>query len=79
MLLTIEDATSVVHLKNVRRGLFVPDEEDVAVYKEAAREMLNVALSPEQSAELIAREAERIARWTQKDRLRRDTHRRAVR
>lgn len=62
VLLTINEATSVAHMENARSAVFVPDEADVAAYKEAVQELLSVALSPEQSTEFIAREAERIAR-----------------
>jgi hypothetical protein len=62
VLLTIDEATSVAHMENARSAVFVPDEADVAAYKEAVQELLSIALSPEQSTALIAREAERIAR-----------------
>ncbi|MCS7476514.1 helix-turn-helix domain-containing protein [Umezawaea endophytica] len=62
VLLTMEGGVSVVHLENARSAVFVPDEDDVAVYQSAVLELLGIALSPEQSTELIRSEAERIAR-----------------
>jgi transcriptional regulator with XRE-family HTH domain len=61
-LLTMDGGKSVVHLENARSAVFVPDEDDVAVYQDAVLELLGIALSPEQSTELIRSEAERIAR-----------------
>lgn len=61
-LLTIDKTTSVVHLENRRSGLFLQEQEDVAAYKEAVDEVLHVAMSTEQTAALIASEAERMMR-----------------
>jgi uncharacterized protein DUF5753 len=61
-LLTMDGGKSVVHLENARSAVFVPDEDDVAVYQDVVLELLGVALSPEQSTGLIRSEAERIVR-----------------
>jgi transcriptional regulator with XRE-family HTH domain len=61
-LLTMDGGMSVVHLENARSAVFVPDEEDVATYQDVVLELLGIALSPEQSTELIRGEAERMAR-----------------
>lgn len=45
---------SVVHLENRRSGLFLHEEEDVAMYRHAVDTLLRAAMSPSQSAELIA-------------------------
>ena len=62
VLLTMEGGMSVVHLENARSAVFVPDEQDVAVYQDVVLELLGIALSPEQSTEFIRGEAERMAR-----------------
>jgi len=54
--------TSLVHMENQRSGLFLNDEADLAAYTKAVEETLNVTLDAEQTAALIAREAERIRR-----------------
>lgn len=46
-------APSIVHLEHFRSGAFIFDSEDVAVYKEAAEDVREVALSPDRSAEFI--------------------------
>lgn len=51
---------SLVHIENRQSGLFLKEETDVAVYKEAVKKVLGVAKSPVHTAELIAREAEKI-------------------
>jgi transcriptional regulator with XRE-family HTH domain len=53
-------AMSAVHIENRQSGLFLKEEPDVAVYKEAVEKMLSVAMSPVHTTELIAREAEKI-------------------
>lgn len=52
----IESAGSppMVHLENRRSGLFLHQPEDVALYREAVAAVLDVAMSPEDSVELIA-------------------------
>jgi len=55
-------STSLVHLENRRSGLFLQDDDDLAAYQEAVEKELSVALDAEQTAALIAREAERIKR-----------------
>lgn len=45
---------TVVQVENRRSGLFLHEPEDVAAYREAADAVLQVAMSPEQSSELIA-------------------------
>jgi len=62
VILTIDQNTSLVHLENRRSGLFLQEEGDLAAYQDAAEKVLNVAMSAEQTAALIAREAERIKR-----------------
>ena len=54
--------TSLVHMENQRSGLFLNNEADLAAYTKAVEETLNVTLDAEQTAALIAREAERIRR-----------------
>jgi transcriptional regulator with XRE-family HTH domain len=52
-LVEFADRTPVVHLENRRAGLFFHEEEDTAVYVDAAEKVLRAALSPEDSAQLI--------------------------
>lgn len=56
------ESTSLVHLENRRSGLFLQDDDDLSAYQEAVEKELTVALDAEQTAALIAREAERIKR-----------------
>lgn len=53
---------SLVHIENRQSGLFLKEEPDVAVYKEAVQKMLSIAMSAVHTTELIAREAEKIKR-----------------
>jgi len=53
---------SLVNLENRRSGLFLQEEGDLTAYQGAVEKVLSVAMSPDQSSELIAREAERIKR-----------------
>lgn len=62
VLMTLDKATSVVHLENRLSGLFLHEKGDLAAYQGAAEKVLRVAMSAEETAELIAREAERIKR-----------------
>ncbi len=48
------DSAPVVHLENRRSGLFLHEPEDLDLYREAAKSVLEVALSPEESTEFIA-------------------------
>ncbi len=59
-LLLDTEALSVVHVENRRSGLFYQDAADVAAYREAVEQVRDVALSPGETAGLIAREADRI-------------------
>lgn len=51
-----EDAPAIVHLEHHRSGVFLYDEADVEAYKVAAAEVCAAAMSPEETAEFIARE-----------------------
>lgn len=57
---TLADGSAVVHLETRASGLFLDEPEHVAPYREAAEVVLREAMSAAESAELIAREAERI-------------------
>ncbi|MFD9734899.1 helix-turn-helix domain-containing protein [Umezawaea sp. NPDC059074] len=61
-LLLGNSTTSLVHLENRRSALFLNDDDDIAAYVEAVDRTLKVAIDAEQTAALIAREAERIRR-----------------
>lgn len=60
LMLSIDGSTEVVHLENRSSGLFLRDDKDVAVYREAAQMVLRVAMTAEQTAALLADEADRI-------------------
>lgn len=56
MLVEFERVKPIVHLEHYRASAFVWDEEDVAAYRELARELREeVAMSSEETAELIAK------------------------
>lgn len=57
---TLADGAAVVHLETRLSGLFLDEEKYVAPYRDAAEMVLREAMSAAASAELIAREAERI-------------------
>jgi transcriptional regulator with XRE-family HTH domain len=50
----------VVHLENRRSGMFLHEDEDVDTYRQAADAVLQAAMSPEDSAGLIAEEVDRM-------------------
>lgn len=52
----------VVHIETRTSGLFLHEKDDVRPYIEATEMVLRVAMSAEETAELIAREAKRIER-----------------
>lgn len=54
------DRSAIVHIETRSSGLFLDETEHVAPYQAAAEKVLRVAMSAAESAELIAREAERI-------------------
>jgi transcriptional regulator with XRE-family HTH domain len=54
------DGTAIVHIETRSSGLFLNEAVHVAPYRAAAKKVLGVAMSAAESAELIAREAERI-------------------
>lgn len=53
------DGTSFVHLENPVSSLFVQEPDAVAGFEACVPQLLEVAMSPEQSFEVIAREVER--------------------
>jgi transcriptional regulator with XRE-family HTH domain len=55
-------ATPVVHLEVRESSLYLHQKADVAAYQDAAAEVLRVAMSADDSAALVAREAELIER-----------------
>ncbi|ONI85636.1 hypothetical protein ALI22I_28110 [Saccharothrix sp. ALI-22-I] len=55
------EGTSFVHLEYPTSAVFVQEPDAVAGFQSCVPELLDIAMSSEQSAELIAREAERIA------------------
>lgn len=57
MLIDSDDAPPVVHLENRKSGLFLHEDEDVATYRAAVDSVAQVALSRQESAELIAKVA----------------------
>jgi transcriptional regulator with XRE-family HTH domain len=54
VLYSFAQAPSILHLEHHRAGAFVYDEEDVKAYKEAADKVREMAMSPSESAGLIA-------------------------
>lgn len=48
------DTSAVVYIENRRSGLFLHEEADIAVYREAVDSVQGVAMSPQESAGLIA-------------------------
>lgn len=62
VILTIDEATSMVHLENRRSGLFLQEGDDLAAYKAAAEMVLQLAMSPARTAELIKSAADGIKR-----------------
>lgn len=62
VILTIDGSTSMVHLENRRSGLFLQEGEDLAAYKAAAEKVLQLAMSPARTAELIKSAADGIKR-----------------
>lgn len=55
ILFDFAEAPSIVHLEHHRSGVFLYDAADVEAYKVAAAEVAALALSPEETAELIAK------------------------
>ncbi|MEV8439427.1 helix-turn-helix transcriptional regulator [Actinosynnema sp. NPDC051121] len=53
------DGTSFVHLENQVSAVFVQDDEAVAGFAQTVPELLDVAMSPERSFEVIAKEVQR--------------------
>ncbi|HEY8374659.1 MAG TPA: helix-turn-helix transcriptional regulator [Pseudonocardiaceae bacterium] len=53
VLYVFEDMPSTVHLEHHRSGVFLDDDGDVAAYQEVADTIRQLAMSPEESAELI--------------------------
>jgi transcriptional regulator with XRE-family HTH domain len=60
LLLEFADRTPVAHLEARRSGLFFHQAKDVAAYETAAEKVLREAMSPHDSVQIIAREAEQI-------------------
>lgn len=54
VLFDFADTPSIVHLEHHRSGVFLSNVKDVEAYKTAVRTLRRVAMSPEDSAELIA-------------------------
>jgi hypothetical protein len=54
MILEFAEEPDVVHVENQVSGLFLEGEPTLAGYRLAMRNLLDVALRPEASAELIA-------------------------
>jgi transcriptional regulator with XRE-family HTH domain len=53
-MLLFEAKPTMVHMENRRSGLFLHEQDDVAVYHEATDAAMKVAMSPTQSRELVA-------------------------
>ncbi|MGW4110045.1 helix-turn-helix domain-containing protein [Actinosynnema sp. NPDC004786] len=53
------DGTSFAHLENAVSSVFVQEPEAVAAFEACVPELLKVAMSPEQSFEIIAKEVQR--------------------
>lgn len=60
LIVEFSKATPIVHLENRRSALFLHEKADTEAYRQAADRVLEVAMSPEESSELIA---EQINRW----------------
>lgn len=54
MLIDSDEAPPVVHLENRKSGLFLHEDDDVATYRQGVDTVARVAMSPEESAGLIA-------------------------
>jgi transcriptional regulator with XRE-family HTH domain len=54
-LITTAETGSIVHLETRRSGLFLHEPQDVESYREAADTVLQVAMSPTETTELIAK------------------------
>jgi hypothetical protein len=59
-----EAAPSIVLLEHHRTGAFVFEQDDVAAFTAAAGEIRRVAMSPDDSTELIAEIAQQLERTT---------------
>lgn len=53
------DGTSFVHLENQVSAVVVQEPEDVAGFEESVPELMRIAMTPEQSFEIIAKEVQR--------------------
>jgi transcriptional regulator with XRE-family HTH domain len=62
LLLEFAKATPVVHLEHHRSSAFLRDKGDVDAYEAAVQDVRRVAMSPEESAELIAEVANKMER-----------------
>jgi hypothetical protein len=60
VLIEDEDGTAVVHLETPASGLYLHEEQDVEPYQDGAEKVLRTAMSPDESIDIITREAERI-------------------
>ncbi len=60
VVIDVDDTTAAVYLENLLSGVFLQDPEYLAAYKRAAERVLQVAFDADQSAAMIAAEAERI-------------------
>jgi Domain of unknown function (DUF5753) len=61
VIMDYEDLPSLVHLENKVASLYLDEESDVQSYKLAYDNLLAVALSPEDSLELIGKAMSRMA------------------
>ncbi|GAA4852070.1 helix-turn-helix domain-containing protein [Saccharopolyspora rosea] len=57
LLLEFERQRPIVHLEHRRSGIFIEEPRDTSLYQEAASNVVDMALSPADSAELIAARA----------------------
>jgi transcriptional regulator with XRE-family HTH domain len=61
-LIEFASSSPIIHLENRKSALFLHEDDDVAAYRDAVAMVLRAAMSPEESADLIAREANGIER-----------------
>lgn len=57
-----DEAPTVIHLENRKSGLFLHEDGDVAMYRDATASMLEVAMSPQESVGLIAEKINQLER-----------------
>jgi transcriptional regulator with XRE-family HTH domain len=55
---------SIVHLEHHRSGIFLDEEQDVEAYRHLAQELRDLAMSPDESREIIGRQIAKLEKTT---------------